>query len=278
MRPEYILKIDEHIYSGLPDPPLEDEDQAWAESLIPRQSSLTSSRMKHVTVGLIGLGTVGTGVARLLTEHADRIARRAGRKIRWAWAAVRDLEKPRDCRLDRVWLTTDVSEIIADPDVDVIIETMGGTEPALEYVLAALAAGKHVVTANKALLAEHGAKVFAQARTAGRTVAFEGCVGGGIPIVQSLDFALAANQVQSIAAIVNGTCNFILTQMTQAALNYDEALRQAQALGYAEADPTLDVNGTDTAHKLAILAQLAFETSVGLDRNSPPGDRSAPSG
>jgi homoserine dehydrogenase len=221
--------------------------------------------MKHVTIGLIGLGTVGTGVARLLTEHADRIARRSGRKVRWAWAAVRDLEKPRDCRLDRVWLTTDVSEMIADPDVDIIIETMGGTEPALEYVLSALAAGKHIVTANKALLAEHGAKVFAQARATGRTVAFEGCVGGGIPIVQALGFALAANQVQSIAAIVNGTCNFILTQMTLAALNYDDALRQAQALGYAEADPTLDVDGTDTAHKLAILAQLAFETSVGLE-------------
>ena len=132
-------------------------------------------------------------------------------------------------------------------------------------MLAALAAGKHVVTANKALLAEHGAKVFAQARAAGRAVAFEGSVGGGIPIVQALGFALAANQVQSIAAIVNGTCNFILTQMTREGLPYEEALRQAQALGYAEADPTLDVDGTDTAHKLAILAQLAFETSVGLD-------------
>jgi homoserine dehydrogenase len=221
--------------------------------------------MKHVTIGLIGLGTVGTGVARLLTDHADRIARRAGRRIRWTWAAVRDLEKPRDCRLDGVWLTTDVTQVINDPDVDIIIETMGGTEPALEYVLAALAAGKHVVTANKALLAEHGAKVFAQARSAGRAVAFEGCVGGGIPIVQALGFALAANQVQSIAAIVNGTCNFILTQMTRAGLKYADALRQAQALGYAEADPALDVDGTDTAHKLAILAQLAFETSVVVD-------------
>ncbi len=132
-------------------------------------------------------------------------------------------------------------------------------------MLAALAAGKHVVTANKALLAEHGAKVFAQARAAGRAVAFEGSVGGGIPIVQALGFALAANQVQSIAAIVNGTCNFILTQMTREGLPYEDALRQAQELGYAEADPTLDVDGTDTAHKLAILAQLAFETNVRLD-------------
>ena len=142
---------------------------------------------------------------------------------------------------------------------------MGGTEPALRYVLAALAAGKDVVTANKALLAEHGAQVFAQARASGRAVAFEASVGGGIPIVQALGVALAANQVQSLAAIVNGTCNFILTRMTSEGLPYDEALRQAQQLGYAEADPTLDVDGTDTAHKLAILAQLAFEANVRLD-------------
>ena len=221
--------------------------------------------MEQVTIGMIGLGTVGTGVARLLTDHADRITRRAGRPIRWTWAVVRDLEKPRDVRLDGVRLTTDASELIDDPEVDIIIETMGGTRPALEYVVAALAAGKHVVTANKALLAEHGATVFAQARTAERAVAFEASVGGGIPIVQALGFALAANQVQSIAAIVNGTCNFILTQMTREGLPYQEALRQAQVLGYAEADPTLDVDGTDTAHKLAILAQLAFETSIRLD-------------
>ena len=142
---------------------------------------------------------------------------------------------------------------------------MGGVEPALDYVLEALAAGKHIVTANKALLAEHGSKVFAQGRSAGRAVAFEGSVGGGIPIVQALGFALAANQVQSLAAIVNGTCNFILTRMTSEGLSYEEALRQAQQLGYAEADPTLDVDGTDTAHKLAILAQLAFEIEVRPD-------------
>jgi homoserine dehydrogenase len=220
--------------------------------------------MEHVTIGMIGLGTVGTGVARLLTDHADRIARRAGKSVRWTWAAVRDLEKPRAVSLEGVWLTTDVSQLIDDPDVDIIIETMGGTEPALDFVLAALGAGKHVVTANKALLAEHGATVFARARAAERSVAFEGSVGGGIPIVQALGFALAANQVQSIAAIVNGTCNFILTQMTRDGLPYEDALRQAQALGYAEADPVLDVDGTDTAHKLAILAQLAFETDIRL--------------
>jgi homoserine dehydrogenase len=220
--------------------------------------------MQQLTVGLLGLGTVGTGVARLLTEHRDRLERRAGRSIHWKWAAVRDPRKPRDVRLDDVRITTDVGPIIEDPEVDVIIETMGGTDQALRYTLSALEAGKDVVTANKALLAEHGGQVFACARASGRAVAFEASVGGGIPIVQCLGVALAANQIQSLAAIVNGTCNFILTRMTTEGLPYEEALRQAQRLGYAEADPTLDVDGTDTAHKLAILAQLAFEANVRL--------------
>jgi homoserine dehydrogenase len=223
------------------------------------------THMDHVTIGLIGLGTVGTGVARLLTEHSARIARRAGKPVRWKWAAVRDLHKPRGVSLDGVRLTTDATQVIADPEVDIVVETIGGVEPALDFVLSALAAGKHVVTANKALLAEHGSRIFAQGRAARRAVAFEGSVGGGIPIVQALGFALAANQVQSLAAIVNGTCNFILTRMTSEGIPYEEALRQAQQLGYAEADPTLDVDGTDTAHKLAILAQLAFETDVRPD-------------
>jgi homoserine dehydrogenase len=221
--------------------------------------------MEHVTIGLIGLGTVGTGVARLLTEHAERLARRAGRPIRWKWAAVRDPTKARGVCLDGVRMTTDALRLIDDPEVDIIIETMGGTEPALQFVMAALAAGKDVVTANKALLAEHGKRIFAQARATGHAVAFEASVGGGIPIVQALSVALAANQVQSLAAIVNGTCNFILTRMTREGLPYEEALRQAQELGYAEADPTMDVDGTDTAHKLAILAQLAFEADIRLE-------------
>jgi homoserine dehydrogenase len=219
---------------------------------------------ERVTVALLGLGTVGTGVARLLVEHPDRIARRAGRPVRWKWAAVRHLDKPRAVKLDGVTLSTNVRAILADPEVDVVIETMGGTDPALQFVLAALAAGKHVVTANKALLAEHGREVFAQAKTAGRAVAFEASVGGGIPIVQALGFALAANQIQSLAAIVNGTCNFILTRMSSEGLAYDHTLAEAKRLGYAEPDPTLDVDGTDTAHKLAILARLAFETDAAL--------------
>ena len=221
--------------------------------------------MDELTVGLIGLGTVGTGVARLLTEHRDRLERRAGRPIRWKWAAVRDPQKPREIRLDDVRIVPDAGRIIDDPEVDVVIEAMGGTEDALRYTLAALDASKDVVTANKALIAEHGQKVFERARRTDRAVAFEASVGGGIPIVQSLGVALAANQVQSIAAILNGTCNFILTRMTAEGWPYEEVLKQAQKLGYAEADPTLDVDGTDTAHKLAILAQLAFEADVRLD-------------
>jgi homoserine dehydrogenase len=220
---------------------------------------------KPVTIGLLGLGTVGTGVARLLTEHAGRLARRAGRPIRWKWAVVRHPARPRGVALEGVRVTTDAKLLLGDPEVDVVVETMGGTDPALRYVLAALEAGKDVVTANKALLAEHGGAVFARARATGRAVAFEGSVGGGIPIVQALGVALAANQVQSLAAIVNGTCNFILTRMTADGLPYEEALAQAQRLGYAEADPTLDVDATDTAHKLAILAQLAFEADVRLE-------------
>jgi homoserine dehydrogenase len=221
--------------------------------------------MDELTVGLIGMGTVGSGVARLLTEHRERLERRAGRPIRWKWAAVRDPRKPRSVPLDGVRVTTEFGPILEDPEVDVIIETMGGTAPALEYTLAALRAGKDVVTANKALLAEHGGQVFAQARASGRAVAFEASVGGGIPIVQCLGAALAANQIQSLAAIVNGTCNFILTRMTTEGLPYEEALRQAQHLGYAEPDPSLDVDGTDTAHKLSILAQLAFEANARLE-------------
>jgi homoserine dehydrogenase len=218
--------------------------------------------MEHVTIGLIGLGTVGTGVARLLTEHGERIARRAGKRIRWKWAVVGDPAKPRSVGLEGVCVTSDVDRLIDDPEVQIVVEAMGGVEPALRYVLDCLAAGKHVVTANKALLAEHGPEIFAQARSTCRAVAFEASVGGGIPIVQAIGVALGANQVQNLAAILNGTCNYILTKMTLDGLGYRDALAQAQSLGYAEADPTLDVDGTDTAHKLAILTQLAFDANV----------------
>jgi homoserine dehydrogenase len=218
--------------------------------------------MGQVGVALLGLGSVGSGVARLLSGEAARIARRSGRRIDLKWVVVRDPGRARNVSTDGLRLITDARRVIDDPEVSIVIETMGGIDPALEITLDALAAGKDVVTANKALLADHGAAVFAQARRYGRAVAFEGSVGGGIPIIQALGVSLAANQVQSLAAIVNGTCNFILTSMTREGMAYEEALRRAQALGYAEADPTLDVDGTDTAHKLAILAQIAFEANV----------------
>ena len=218
--------------------------------------------MEQVTIGLIGLGTVGTGVARLLTEQADRLARRAGKRLRWKWAAVRDPGKSRGAQLDGVQVTTDVRRLLDDPEVDIVVELMGGIDPACSIVLDSLKSGKHVVTANKALLAERGPEIFAQARASGRAVAFEASVAGGIPIIQALGVSLAANQILNLAAILNGTCNYILTKMTLEGLAYADALAQAQDLGYAEADPTLDVDGTDTAHKLAILAQIAFQSSV----------------
>jgi homoserine dehydrogenase len=239
--------------------------------------------MERVGVGLLGVGTVGSGVVRLLDEEGERIARRAGRRIELRCAVVRDTSKLRNAPLRDVPLLTDPRRVIDDPEVAIVVETMGGTEPTLRIVLDALAAGKHVVTANKALLAEHGPEVFATARRYGRAVAFEGSVAGGIPIVQALGVSLAANEVQSLSAILNGTCNFILTSMTRDGLSYDSALRQAQTLGYAESDPTLDVDGTDTAHKLAILAQLAFGAGVtlgeiprsGIDRLQPADIRYA---
>jgi homoserine dehydrogenase len=234
-------------------------------------------RMERVAVGLLGLGTVGSGVARLLVEQSARIERRSGHKIELKWALVRDADRPRSGHLPAQRIVTDARRILDDPDVSVIVEVMGGIQPTLEILLEALARGKDVVTANKALLADHGPELFAQARHYHRSVAFEASVGGGIPIVQAIGVGLAANQVQSIAAIVNGTCNFILTSMTRDGLPYAQALARAQELGYAEADPTFDVDGTDTAHKLAVLAQLAFGASVttrdiprqGIDRLQP---------
>ena len=233
--------------------------------------------MERVVVGLLGLGTVGAGVSRLLVEQAGRIARRSGRAVEVKWAVVRDVDKLRDSALSPHRIVGDVRKVLDDPEVSIVVEVMGGIRPTLDILLEALAKGKDIVTANKALLAEHGPALFAQARRYGRAIAFEASVAGGIPIVQAIGVGLAANQVQSLAAIVNGTCNFILTAMTRDGLPYARALARAQELGYAEADPTLDVDGTDTAHKLAVLAQIAFGASVttvdipreGIDRLQP---------
>jgi homoserine dehydrogenase len=218
--------------------------------------------MERVGVALLGLGTVGTGVARLLDEAGGRIAERAGRRLVLTWALVRDGQRQRAIPGSGTRVVTDIRPILEDAQTAVVVELIGGVEPAARHVIDALAAGKDVVTANKALLAERGREIFAEARRCGRAIAFEGSVGGGIPIVQALGVSLAANQVQALSAIVNGTCNYILTAMTREGVAYDTALARAQELGFAEADPTLDVDGTDTAHKLAILARLAFGADV----------------
>src|SRR5712692_1557369 len=213
-------------------------------------------------IGLIGCGTVGSGVARLLLEQSERLAARAGRPLQLRRVLVRHRDKARDVNLSPEIMTTDLRVIANDPTIDVAVELVGGVVWAKQAVLDLLAAGKDVVTANKALLAEHGAEIFDAARRHGRTVAFEASVAGGIPIIAALSQSLAANQILALQGILNGTCNFILTGMSEEGRDYAGALAEAQRLGYAEADPTLDVNGSDAAHKLAILAQIAFGVAV----------------
>jgi homoserine dehydrogenase len=201
---------------------------------------------------------VGGGVADILLRHQDRLAARAGRPIALRRVVVRAPQKPREPAIPRELITTDHAAAIHDPAVHVVVELIGGTTVAKKVVLDALAAGKHVVTANKALLADAGTEIFEAARKAERAVCFEAAVAGGVPIIRALGESLAANQVTAIQGILNGTSNFILTAMAERGLSYPDALAEAQKLGYAEADPTLDVDGSDAAHKLAVLAQIAF--------------------
>ena len=208
-------------------------------------------------IALVGCGTVGGGVADVLLRHPERLAARAGRPLALRKVVVKNLAKPRDVAIPRELLTTDLGAI-HDPSVHVVVELIGGTTTAKTVVLDALAAGKHVVTANKALLADAGNEIFEAARKAERAVCFEAAVAGGVPIIRALGESLAANQVTAIQAILNGTSNFILSAMDERGLSYAEALAEAQKRGYAEADPTLDVDGSDAAHKLAVLAQIAF--------------------
>jgi len=210
--------------------------------------------MESYGIALVGCGTVGSGVAKLLLEHPDRLTARAGKKLELRHIVVRDPEKPRERCIPRQLLTTDLRAVIDDSAVQTVVEVVGGTGWAKQAVLDLLAAGKHVVTANKALLAMHGAEIFDAGRRHSRAVAFEASVGGGIPIIGALCQGLAANQILSLQGILNGTCNYILTGMTENGRGYDEVLAEAQQKGYAEADPTLDVDGTDATHKLAILA------------------------
>lgn len=209
-------------------------------------------------VALIGCGTVGTGVVKVLQHHGQRLTQRAGRPILIRRIVVRDPAKPRDSEIPTGLIDHLPQAAWTDPGVDVVVELMGGTTTAREVVLNALEHGKHVVTANKALLAAHGPEIFEKARRANRVICFEAAVAGGIPIIRALAESLAANQVTAIQAILNGTSNFILSSMADRGISYAQALLEAQSLGYAEADPTLDVDGSDAAHKLAVLAQIAF--------------------
>lgn len=218
--------------------------------------------MEKTRVAIVGLGTVGSGVARLLLDHGDRTARHAGRTLWLEKAVVRDLEKPRDCTLPAGVLTSDLSQVLENPEIKVVAQLVGGLEPARTIMLQLLDAGKDVVTANKALLAEHGAELFDRARSLGRCIAFEAAVAGGIPIIANVSQCLSANQVLSMQGILNGTSNFIVHQMDECGSSYSDALEQAQRLGFAEADPSMDVDGTDAAQKLAILAHLAFGARV----------------
>ena len=222
--------------------------------------------MKPVTIGILGLGTVGGGTATVLQRNAAEIARRAGRSIELVSASVRDINKKRSAELDDVKLTLDSNEIVDDPNIDIILELIGGTDLAKELVLRAIENGKHIVTANKALIALHGNEIFQAAQRKGVTVAFEAAVAGGIPIIKAIREGLAGNQIEWLAGIINGTGNFILTEMRDKGRDFMDVLKEAQALGYAEADPTFDVEGIDAAHKLTILASIAFGVPLQFEK------------
>lgn len=214
--------------------------------------------MEPVKVGLLGLGTVGGGTVNVLQRNAEEIARRAGRGIVVTHAAARDLNKPRICSTEGIKITATPQDVVEDPEVAIVIELIGGDTLALDLVMRAIENGKHVVTANKALIAKHGNKIFEAAQAKGVIVAFEAAVAGGIPIIKAIREGLAGNRIKWLAGIINGTGNFILTEMRDKGRDFDDVLKEAQELGYAEADPTFDVEGIDAAHKLTILASIAF--------------------
>src|SRR5712691_4311379 len=214
--------------------------------------------MKPINVGLLGIGTVGGGTWDVLNRNADEIQRRAGRAIRISQVADKAVGKARKSVGKKAKVLSDAFRVVRDAEIDIIVELIGGTTIAKELVLEAIRNGKHVVTANKALLATHGTEIFAAAQKNGVMVAFEGSVGGGIPIIKALREGLAANRIEWIAGIINGTSNFILSEMRDKGLDFSAALGEAQRRGYAEADPTLDIEGIDAAHKLTILSALAF--------------------
>ena len=222
--------------------------------------------MKPINVGLLGIGTVGGGTFNVLARNEAEITRRAGRPIRIAKVADKDLELARQVTAGRAQVTDDAFAVVSDPDIDIVVELIGGCGIAKELVLKAIANGKHVVTANKALLAVHGNEIFAAASAKGVIVAFEAAVAGGIPIIKAVREGLSANRIQWIAGIINGTTNFILSEMRDKGLPFDAVLKEAQQLGYAEADPTFDIEGVDAAHKITILSALAFGIPMQFDK------------
>lgn len=220
---------------------------------------------KTVKIGLVGFGTVGAGVAKILFENAEQITARTGLVLELACVVDKDTTRPRDFDLPAGLMTDDLSVLLNDPSIEIALELVGGTTFAKDIQIQMLKAGKHVVTANKALLAVHGESLYKTALEAKRCIAFEASCCGGIPIVSALRTGLAANQITGLYGIFNGTCNYILTNMTHLEADFDEVLKEAQAKGFAEADPTLDINGMDTAHKLAILGGLAFNCRIGME-------------
>ncbi len=222
--------------------------------------------MKPIRIGLLGAGVVASGVAQVLARNQAEIKRRAGRGIEIARVGVRNVDKARAALGAEIELTTDLDALVRMEDIDIVVELIGGTTRARELVLAAIDAGKHVVTANKALLAVHGTEIFAAASRKGVMVAFEAAVAGGIPIIKALREGLTANRIQWIAGIINGTTNFILSEMRSKGLDFDVVLKEAQRLGYAEADPTFDIEGIDAAHKVTIMSAIAFGIPMQFDK------------
>ena len=229
---------------------------------------MANGSMKPLHVGLLGIGTVGLGTWTVLARNAEEITRRAGRPIRITQVADKATERARELvgGAAGVSVTGDAAAVLAHPDVDIVVELIGGLEPARTFILQAIANGKHVVTANKALLARHGNEIFAAAHAKGVMVAFEGAVAGGVPIIKALREGLTANRIEWIAGIINGTSNFILSEMRTKGESFAAALKDAQARGYAEADPTFDIEGVDAAHKLTIMSAIAFGVPMQFDK------------
>ena len=222
--------------------------------------------MKPINIGLLGIGTVGGGTFSVLKRNQEEIARRAGRGIDIKIIADRDIQRARKIAGDDTLITSDANDVVTHPDVNIVVELIGGYTTAKELTLKAIENGKHVVTANKALLASHGTEIFAAAQRQGVMVAFEAAVAGGIPIIKALREGLTANRIEWIAGIINGTGNFILSEMRDKGLGFDTVLKQAQKLGYAEADPTFDIEGIDAAHKITIMASIAFGIPMQFDK------------